>query len=316
MSQCSFAEVEFDGTRGTNGFLSETNGVYTIDQASGETVGNNVFHSFTQFNVESGNTALFTASAGTENIISRVTGGNASQIDGSITSDVAGANLWLFNPNGVMFGKGASVDVQGSFFVSTADNLHFLDNGSYTADNSADVLSADAPESFNVVASAVPERGAIHLDQTQMQVGDGESLAIIGGDVDVQSSQLRAPNGNIDIVSISDTGEVMYTDTKVTSVTADSFGSVNVKFSALLADDVNIHASEITHDTGDAVAVKQQKSLSVELQKSAAKLDKHCSSSKKVEAGAFEFVVQEKEAGTEYFLKRKAVSSSQGCEES
>ncbi len=76
--------------------------------------GANLFHSFREFNVEEGRSAYFTNPAPIENILSRVTGDNPSQILGKL-GVLGNANLFLINPNGIIFGQNASLDVRGSF---------------------------------------------------------------------------------------------------------------------------------------------------------------------------------------------------------
>ena len=90
-------------------------------------MGANLFHSFGDFNVHTGESATFTGPATTQNVIGRVTGGHASDIDGTIRSEMPKANLYLLNPAGVMFGPDASLDLKGSFAVTTADYLKHAD---------------------------------------------------------------------------------------------------------------------------------------------------------------------------------------------
>src|SRR5437660_3904983 len=112
--------------------------------------GTNLFHSFGQFTIGTGNTANFfneTARA-TSNILSRVTGGSPSNIFGTIqTTGFPGANLFLINPAGVVFGPTAQLHVEGSFHVSTADYLRLADNVRFTAapDAAKDALLSTAP---------------------------------------------------------------------------------------------------------------------------------------------------------------------------
>jgi len=114
------AEVVFDGTLGPGGSLS---GNFDIPDSFGTQVGSNLFHSFSTFNINTGESATFTSSftGVTDNVIGRVTGGSLSTIDGLLASTIPGAAIWLINPNGVVFGDNASLSVPGAFHVSTAD---------------------------------------------------------------------------------------------------------------------------------------------------------------------------------------------------
>src|SRR5215203_1768093 len=103
------AQIVMDGKLGAGGPLTGPN--YSITAELGRTRGNNLFHSFTRFDLQSGDTATFSGPGSIKNILARVTGGTASSIDGTVRSDIAGANLFLINPSGVIFGPNAVVDV-------------------------------------------------------------------------------------------------------------------------------------------------------------------------------------------------------------
>ena len=113
------AQVVLDGKFGTSGALAGPN--YNITAGMGATRGNNLFQSFSQFSLKSGDVATFTGPASIQNILSRVTGGSPSSIDGTIRSDIAGATFFFINPNGIIFGPKAAIDVSGSFAASSAN---------------------------------------------------------------------------------------------------------------------------------------------------------------------------------------------------
>src|SRR5215471_8287970 len=83
---------------------------YAIGANLGKQVGANLFHSFGQFSLVKGDTATFSGPAATNNVIGRVTGGSQSSIDGAIRSTITGANLYLINPSGMVFGPNATVN--------------------------------------------------------------------------------------------------------------------------------------------------------------------------------------------------------------
>ena len=106
-----------DGTIGPSGPQTLIGPNYRIDStlgaiksANGTT---NLFHSFSEFNVQTGQSATFTNSLGVtiNNILSRVTGNNPSNINGLLASEIPGANIYLLNPRGVIFGPNASLDI-------------------------------------------------------------------------------------------------------------------------------------------------------------------------------------------------------------
>ncbi|MEL7039495.1 MAG: filamentous hemagglutinin N-terminal domain-containing protein [Cyanobacteria bacterium J06592_8] len=98
--------------------------------------GANLFHSFQEFNIDSGRGAYFSNPEGITNILSRVTGRNLSRIFGTL-GVLGNANLFLINPNGIIFGPNAQLDITGSFLATTADSLNLGDEWSFSAVNPA-----------------------------------------------------------------------------------------------------------------------------------------------------------------------------------
>jgi filamentous hemagglutinin family protein len=218
VARVALAEVTFDGSLGSSGSaLPGGASTYLILDTNGARAGSNLFHSFGKFNIGAGEIATFSGAADIGNIIARVTGG-ASSIDGTIRSIIDGANLYLLNPSGVMFGPDASLDISGSFHVSTADYLRF-DNGEtlHSHPTSNDVLSVAKPESFGFLS---PSPTGISGNNSFLQVPEGKVLSIIGGDITFTGtpgtpddilympSVLTAPAGRINIISVASLGEV------------------------------------------------------------------------------------------------------------
>ena len=118
----------------------------TINIEKGTRAGGNLFHSFTEFNLGAGSTAFFNNAVDIQNILSRVTGGKLSNIDGLIKANGA-ANLFFVNPAGIVFGPNARLDIGGSFLASSADGLIFNDGSFFTATdpNAPPLLTINAP---------------------------------------------------------------------------------------------------------------------------------------------------------------------------
>src|SRR3954447_799274 len=125
------ADVATDGTVGRKVRLGGKN--VTVGADLGQVRGKNLFHSFERFDVPARGSVTFTGPNGLDNVISRVTGGRASRIDGTLASKVPGADVYLVNLSGIVFGPGANLDVPGSFHASTADELRFRDGARFGA---------------------------------------------------------------------------------------------------------------------------------------------------------------------------------------
>ena len=175
----SAAQVVLDGTLGPAGPLAGPN--YDIGAELGRQVGGNLFHSFGQFDVGTGESATFSGPASVSNVIGRVTGGSASNIDGAIRSTIPSADLFLINPAGMVFGPNATLDVQGSFHASTANEIRFPDGGVFSASNpGASVLTTAPPSAFGFLDS---NPAALLVDRSDLAVPAGATLAFVGGDV-------------------------------------------------------------------------------------------------------------------------------------
>ena len=184
----SHAQVRTDGSVGRAATLAGPN--FQVTQDLGRVVGANLFHSFHTFNVGYGEVATFLASPGIANIISRVTGGNVSQVNGTLRVS-AGAGrpaLWLMNPAGVVFGPGAALDVPGAFHVTTAAYVKFAD-GEWHADPSrTSTFSSLAPEAFGFLGDS---RASIRIEDNPALRSRG-SIDVTAGDVAISHAHLSS----------------------------------------------------------------------------------------------------------------------------
>ena len=174
----------------------------------GETRGSNLFHSFQDFSVGTGNQAFFNNAIDVGNIFSRVTGGNVSNINGAIRAN-GGANLFLINPAGIIFGANAQLDVGGSFVATTADRVIFADQVEFKAiaPQAKSILTISSPVGLQYGGGAEIEV----LPNTErspnnpingLNIKPGNTLAFLGGDVSVAANDLSAIGGNIEIGSV------------------------------------------------------------------------------------------------------------------
>jgi filamentous hemagglutinin family protein len=210
----SQAQITLDGSLRPSRTLSGPD--YTISAAVGRIRGSNLFHSFDQFNIRTGESATFTGPNDIANILSRVTGGQSSTIDGLLRSTIPGANLYLLNPAGVIFGANASLDVRGSFHVSTADVLRLTDGQLFTAipGPQDQLLTTAAPVAFGFLQK---KAAAIRIEGSHLFVLQGETLSAVGGDIEIAGDffsllgipTLSAPSGQISLVSVASPGEVV-----------------------------------------------------------------------------------------------------------
>lgn len=153
ISEPASAQITPDNTLGTESTVVTPNEVIRglpSDGIDGGAIrGSNLFHSFQEFNVKEGTGVYFTNPQGIENILSRVTGANRSEILGRL-GVLGEANLFLINPNGIVFGKNASLDVEGSFIGSTATSLKFADGTEFNSKSpKSTLLSINVPADFN-----------------------------------------------------------------------------------------------------------------------------------------------------------------------
>lgn len=197
------AQITPDTTLGTEASVTIPtliNGIPSDRIDGGALRGRNLFHSFQEFNIGVGRGAYFANPVGVENILSRVTGNNPSNLLGTL-GVLGNANLFLINPNGIVFGPNSRLDIRGSFTASTADRLVFDNGFTFSASNPQvpPLLTVNAP--LGLQYGTRRSRGL--TNQGNLTVGQD---LILSGDSVSSSGQLNAPNGTLMVQSM--TGDV------------------------------------------------------------------------------------------------------------
>ncbi len=188
----------------------------TADQIDGGAIrGSNLFHSFSEFNIQDGQRVYFANPAGITNILSRVTGNNTSDISGILGVN-GNANLFLINPNGIIFGQNARLDVAGSFVASTANAIKFGDGREFSAiaSQTAPLLTVSVPiglqfganaGSIQVQGNGQGQRFTSELIDTTaaLRVQPNQTLALVGGNLALEGATLKTAGGRIELGSVA-----------------------------------------------------------------------------------------------------------------
>ncbi|NDJ20632.1 CHAT domain-containing protein [Nostoc sp. B(2019)] len=191
------AQQIIPATDGTGTIVTPNGNRLDINGGKTSSDGINLFHSFEQFGIKLEQIANFQANPALQNILGRITGGNASIINGLIQVTGGSPNLYLMNPAGFIFGSNASLNVPGAFTATTANGIGF-NNTWFNAIGANDYTAlVGNPNGF---AFTMSQPGAI-VNAGNLGVGVGQSLTLLGGTV-VNTGQLSAPAGQIVITSV------------------------------------------------------------------------------------------------------------------
>ncbi|MEM7581518.1 MAG: filamentous hemagglutinin N-terminal domain-containing protein, partial [Cyanobacteria bacterium P01_A01_bin.80] len=271
------AQVTSDGT--TNTTVNSTGNNFNI--LNGIQKGNNLFHSFGEFSISKGGSATFNNSTGVVNIINRVTGGNISNIDGLIKAQ-GNANLFLVNPAGIVFGENARLDIGGSFLGTTAESILFEDGFEFNAVNpqSETLLTVSVPVGLQMgsKSSSITVQGNGHAitggaffplnlndTATGLQVNPGETLGLVGKEINLTGGIVRVPGGNIQLSSISE--GILQLDDSSSSWQFDTsqvqtFANINLLEKSLLdtggvvTGDIQLQGKNITLKGASAIIIQ------------------------------------------------------------
>ena len=213
LTEGAIAQVIPDSTVGTT--VTSTNRI-----EGGTRTGNNLFHSFSQFSIPTGGSAFFNNPVDIQNIFSRVTGNTQSSINGLIQANGA-ANLFLMNPNGIVFGPNATLNIGGSFIGTTANSIKFADGVQFSAGDLTPnpLLTVSLPIGLQMGSNsgAISIQGTGHnlispvkinpsinvgLIPVGFSVQPAKTLALLGNNINLKGGVLTALGGRIELGSV------------------------------------------------------------------------------------------------------------------
>ncbi|MFZ0407066.1 MAG: filamentous hemagglutinin N-terminal domain-containing protein, partial [Cyanobium sp.] len=220
--------VKSDTTTKTQVTTSLNNGgttTYTIN--AGTTRGNYLFHSFAAFGLKTNEIAHFNNANSVHSIFGRVTGLSPSQIDGLIKANGA-ANLYLINPNGIVFGPNATIDIGGAFFASTANAVTFNDYSfsAATGNDVPELLTSDIAPGLQPGAA-----GSLLQNQGVLIVKEGKTLLLSSDRIEISGGSLTANGGNVQLQGSSSVSIAAGTVSALNSPTKN--GSINIQGGAI-----------------------------------------------------------------------------------
>ncbi|WNZ27477.1 filamentous hemagglutinin N-terminal domain-containing protein [Leptolyngbya sp. NK1-12] len=196
------SRVRADRVRGRDGVVRDSDVI-----EGGAQRGSNLFHSFEQFDVPEERGAYFDNPVDVQNIFSRVTGADRSEILGRL-GVLGNANLFFMNPNGILFGPNVSLDVGGSFVGTTANAIQFGEQGFFSATN------PEAPSLLTVNPSAFLfsqiGNGAIVSQARELAAAPGRNLLLVGGDIVLNGSTLFSSGGSVEMGGLAEVGTVQF----------------------------------------------------------------------------------------------------------
>ncbi|MEG4233067.1 S-layer family protein [Microcoleus sp. Pol11C3] len=224
----TFAQIIPDNTLGLESSRTVPDTINNIPSdriTGGATRGVNLFHSLREFNIREGRGAYFENPSGITNIFTRVTGPNSSNILGTL-GVLGNGNLFLVNPKGIIFGPNARLDLHGSFIGSTADSIVFNNGFEFSSTNpqTSPLLTVNIPvglrfrDNPGTIVNQSTAIGKLNLpaspvpipisDRVGLAVEPGQTLALIGGDIQLQGGNLTASGGQILLGSVASPGLV------------------------------------------------------------------------------------------------------------
>jgi filamentous hemagglutinin family protein len=222
---------------------------------------NNLFHSFSKFNISNGDRVYFANPDRIANILTRVTGNKISEIFGTLGVDGT-ANLFLLNPKGIVFGKNAKLDVNGSFLATTADSFVFNNGFAYSASNpeTPPLLTVNMPVGLQFGNKA---KTIVNQSQTGLKSQPQQNLSLIGGNLFLEGGKLKASAGRIELGSVAPNSSVKINENgnnwTLDYQAVQTFQDISLSNNALVSTsgdgggDINIYGKQIRLTKGSSL---------------------------------------------------------------
>ena len=240
------AQVVADETLDAGSSIVSGNTDIRID--GGTQRGENLFHSFETFSIPEGYAAFFNNSLDIERILTRVTGTEASTIDGLIRSNGA-ADLYILNPNGIEFLPNALLAIGGSLFATTGDAVRLRDGSLFSTEGQVNsVLTSSVPvglglssnSTISIANSGHTIRGSLISPNYEtapvagLSVRPGRGIILIGGHISSNGGVIRAPGGNIYLAAIQEGSVEFDPNLESFSYQADEVGRLTLTDSSFV----------------------------------------------------------------------------------
>jgi filamentous hemagglutinin family protein len=201
----AYAQSITTGANGLNTNVDQVGNLYNI--TGGTQAGGNLFYSLQKLGLSTGEIANFLSNPSVQNVLTRVTGGEASLINGLLQVTGGNSNLFIMNPAGIVFGANASLNVPASFSATTATGMQ-VGNGWFGINSSVDevrnLTGNVAGYAFtNTLPSVDTNPSGVILNEGNLNVSTGKSVTLVGGMV-VNTGAIATPSGTITIAATPD----------------------------------------------------------------------------------------------------------------
>ncbi|MFB2835132.1 filamentous hemagglutinin N-terminal domain-containing protein [Floridanema evergladense] len=251
--------------------------IYLIN--GGTQAGKNLFHSFQEFSLPTKDTANFNNSADIQNIITRITGNSISNIDGLIKANGT-ANLFILNPNGIIFGPNAQLNIGGAFIASTAQAINFADGTQFNANSTGTtpLLTVSVPLGLQLNSSAISPSG-ITVQGANLQVQPGQTISLVANQINFLGGNLKAEKGRIELAAINNGSWSLFSNTQppttqlgdiqlsqTATVDTSGFGGGNIFVQSRtlrLTDGSQIKANTLGAEPGGNLTVNASESVDI-----------------------------------------------------